>query len=469
MKIVDYIVFFILLGVAILISSCEKDSIDEEIIYTPPYKFESISERYSAINETTGYFNSNKNFERYLSKNEFETLVNGRIGSIKYRVMGKDMVYLDANQDSIPDIFGFATSFPDGLPDYTGYGKYFLLNDWSRPSRNKVYYPSNINFSGGVLQVNDFNGDGKDDVIHFSHNSKLNVYIDSEEVGGDVDNPIVGPSIFTFENSTVTQHKAGILMDSHGGASGDIDNDGDIDFIQFPIPGGDSVNTNPRFPFVAINDGNMNFTSQLAVTDIESLYPCGWNTTSLELFDVNNDNYLDLIVSWHVGDIKYNINPDCLTQVATDPVVLWGNGSGQFSYSNSTILPETSLEQLGVQATSLGFGFTDFDNDNDIDIVVVTTRSEPNGRFDNGTYYDNYYLLLFENNGGSFIESTSKLGVSYDQSLSSFGSFAYIRSVDIDDDGDYDLVPDGILSWTVINWLSDVKWENIGNMFKRSY
>jgi len=468
MKFLDYIVLFLLIGLGFLAASCSKEDIIVEIPPTP-YTFKSIAERYSPINETTGFYQSSKNFERHFTKNEFEYLLNGRISNVNYRVMGKDVVYLDANQDSIPDVFGFGTSFPDSAPDYSGYGKYFLLSGWNRPGSSKIYSPTNINFSGGVVQVNDFNGDGKDDVIHFTHNSKLNVYINNEEVGGDVDNPILGPTIITFEGGNIVQHKVGMLMDSHSGTSGDVDNDGDIDFIQFPIPGGDSVNTNPRFPYIALNDGNMNFTTLPLVTDIENQFPCGWNTTAVELFDINNDNFLDIVVSWHVGDIKFSTNPDCLTYTVLDPIILWGNGTGQFTYANSTILPESSLEGLGVQATTLGFGFTDYDKDNDIDIVAVTSRSELNGRFDDGTYYDNYYLLLFDNNGSSFTESTFKLGSSYDQSVSTFGSFAYIRSVDIDGDGDYDLVPDGLLSWTPINWVSNVNWENIGSFFRRSY
>ena len=64
---------------------------------------------------------------------------------------------------------------------------------------------------------------------------------------------------------------------------------------------------------------------------------------------------------------------------------------------NSIILDETSLTNNSISASILGYGFTDFDLDGDIDIIISTTRDEPDGTFEDGTYYDNYYLLFFEN------------------------------------------------------------------------
>ena len=56
---------------------------------------------------------------------------------------------------------------------------------------------------------------------------------------------------------------------------------------------------------------------------------------------------------------------------------VFGNGSGNFSQSNSLQLYESFLTSRDISASILGFGFTDYDLDGDIDIIVSTTRDEP--------------------------------------------------------------------------------------------
>ena len=50
-------------------------------------------------------------------------------------------------------------------------------------------------------------------------------------------------------------------MDSHAGASGDVNNDGLVDFIQFPIPSEYNGEPNEKFAVTNLNLGGYSFNS----------------------------------------------------------------------------------------------------------------------------------------------------------------------------------------------------------------
>ena len=145
---------------------------------------------------------------------------------------------------------------------------------------------------------------------------------------------------------------------------------------------------------------------------------------------------------------------------------MYGDGSGTFSLANSVELRESILTSVGISATILGYGYTDYDLDGDIDILVTTTRSEPGGTKTDGKYYDNYYLIIFTNNNGSFEDRTSEIiNGSFDNSFN-FPNFYHIRTIDFDGDGMIDIVPDGIANWGMI-YSNSLYWKNQGNLFSR--
>ena len=47
---------------------------------------------------------------------------------------------------------------------------------------------------------------------------------------------LLSGSISRSSTGIIQVNQVGIEMDSHAGASGDVNNDGLVDFIQFPIP-----------------------------------------------------------------------------------------------------------------------------------------------------------------------------------------------------------------------------------------
>jgi len=470
-----------LIYLSLLLIGCSKDYIKEEVYLisaTPSIEVRTtspsiiipevssidiISERYSSVNETTGYFKSQEYFTEYLSKQFIESHLSiSYDGHTNFKTFQRNSAITDIDGDGKQDIIAFANSFCNEHTYSYHHGKIIYISDYKN-SFFKQVFDVEVYFGSGKLEVNDFNSDGISDVILSSHDTKMNSYHSNEDVGGSTNNSPVHPHLITFENGLKIT-KVGIASDVHSFTSGDIDNDGDIDFIQWPIPGSYNNETTYFPPSVALNDGNGNFTNQNLVLGLSDR----WYATSVELFDVNGDNNLDLLLGWRVGSQKYETWEGDLTGTFNSPVILFGNGSGFLSLDNKLVLEESFLSSRDITAATLGFGFTDFNNDGDVDIIVTNTREEPDGTFEDGTYYDNYYLLFFENINNSFAESTFLIQDSFNQSLT-FPNFYYIKTIDIDNDGDFDIIPDGIANWGPINYLSNLHWKNTGNNYEKSW
>ena len=70
--------------------------------------FVSRSERYSSINETTGYFNKQNNFLRYITDaEEINLRQSSSDGCIRHWFSGTDAVSYDFNNDGYLDVFAF--------------------------------------------------------------------------------------------------------------------------------------------------------------------------------------------------------------------------------------------------------------------------------------------------------------------------------------------------------------------------
>jgi hypothetical protein len=253
--------------------------------------------------------------------------------------------------------------------------------------------------------VGDFNGDGTQDVFVIAH--------------GYDQSPFPGESPFAILSS-VSGFEAGTGLEDligfqHGGSSADIDGDGDIDVFVTDTAGS----------FFLLNDGFGNFT--VDYSKISGMNLMGGIYTA-ELVDVDQDSFIDLLVSGHEHD-------GFATQI------LWGSPSGNFQ--QSTVLPAVS--EYGV---AIDIDVADLDGDLDLDIVINRTGDGTGGEL----FYQGYRLQYLENAGDrSFIDQS-------DARLSTARSTTdnwidWIRLQDFNGDGAIDIFADDAARGLV--WLND--------------
>ena len=191
--------------------------------------------------------------------------------------------------------------------------------------------------TGGKTIFADFNGDGRDDFYLPSegpvagrniHRGGKDVLLLSTPDGGYEDIA----SNYELLNAKTFQHWT---------AAGDIDNDGDVDFIFHNIQAKTEM---PDKIACFLNDGKGNFSVKNCVSPPTSKKFNKYNSWGGTLFDVNGDNYLDLWLSRNTHN---------------SPVVFLGNGTGQFDSERSfeVYLPKDwprAMKQFGyVVATDL--------------------------------------------------------------------------------------------------------------------
>lgn len=242
--------------------------------------------------------------------------------------------------------------------------------------------------------VGDYNGDGKPDVFFADHGAEGAVF------------EFAYPSILLSNSNGYNFEILDNLPKSfyHGAASGDIDNDGDLDIIT-------------STGLVLINDGFANFSdmNQLWQTSEGGIY-------TIELIDINNDGFLDLIVGGHTM-ASYDLESE---------KIYFGNGIN-YSDSNSILLPKV----LGY-GVSTDFSFYDINNDGFDDIFVNRAGGSVTA---NNTYDTDFYVgwavqLIINNQGTDFIDVTDSY---FDVFQGAENSMVWIRVQDIDNNGSVDL------------------------------
>ena len=260
----------------------------------------------------------------------------------------------------------------------------------------------------------DFNGDGQIDVFMLGH-------------GYDFP-PFPGEAPYVILSSP-NGYILGSGLDSligfhHGGASADIDNDGDIDVFITNSPSGT--------PFFLMNDGSGSFTQdtdRIEGFDHEQLY-------TAELVDVDGDDFLDLLAAGH----EY----DDLGRPAFPTQILWGDSTGVFSTTKTTILPGIFGQDVVVD-----IDVSDTDKDGDKDIVINRTGSG-NGDY---LFYQGYYLQFVEQVGvRRFEDKTAQLLFKNEDANADW--ITWIRMCDCNGDGHVDIVVDDA--------ARNLIWENDG-------
>ncbi|MDA9030822.1 VCBS repeat-containing protein [Candidatus Pseudothioglobus singularis] len=187
-------------------------------------------------------------------------------------------------------------------------------------------------------------------VADYNNDSVLDFYIPDHGLGthdGVRDSYFLSQSNGTWieSSSTHLSHDNFVVFD-HGGAVGDIDNDGDMDVV-ITNTGPSSKGTNTSL-WCLMNDG----------TGFLKKRGCGGHFSfAIELGDFDGDGDLDLL---QAGLEK----SDCKHCTVTG--IVWNDGRGNFSKHDTTHLPQHPEVYFTVPEVSMA----DLDNDGDLDIVL---------------------------------------------------------------------------------------------------
>ena len=309
------------------------------------------------------------------------------------------VVYADFNKDGHIDIFyapggGSAEPTPAELYLNDGAGCFSLDTNFFNGDPPGLVHPRKA-------LPGDFNGDGQIDVFMLGHG------YDYPPFPGEA--PYV---ILSSPNGYILGSGLDTLIGfHHGGASADIDNDGDIDVFITNSPFGT--------PLFLVNDGSGSFTQdtdRIKGFDHEQLY-------TAELVDVDGDDFLDLLAAGHEYDPEGEGFP---TQI------LWGDSTGVFSTTKATILPG-----IFGQGVVVDIDVSDTDKDGDKDIVINRTGSG-NGDY---LFYQGYYLQFVEQVGRRrFEDKTAQLLFKNEDINADW--ITWIRMCDCNGDGHVDIVVD---------------------------
>ncbi len=264
-----------------------------------------------------------------------------------------------------------------------GYSEYMVFSP-----KDNFKIPNNFDFwMARNILASDFNGDGIDDLVFIQH-------------GRDFQPWSPQPNIVML--SSPNGYKR-IKLDGkglhHGGATGDIDGDGDIDIV--------ATVTNKKTVSAYYNDGNGKFERKIVVS-------AGKRYNNVQLWDIDNDGNLDMILDG--GGSGFN---------SVGIEVYWGDGLGQFK-SKTEI---KGLKNRNMQDAE----FTDLDKDGNVDILLLSSLKGSNQK-----YYSGYSIDTIEFDGRNY----NKVKTIHEQpeDPNDWVWWPYFSGCDLNNDGDIDIV-----------------------------
>jgi hypothetical protein len=259
-------------------------------------------------------------------------------------------VYVDMNNDGREDIFYPYSS--DGefntKPDvFINNGNFYTKDNSMLP------LPYNGNQNTRKTIVGDFNNDSLPDLFLINHGFEDNNYWPGET------------NTLLLSDKKTGKYKLGTLPDIgknfwHGGASGDLNKDGNIDII---VTAGNTIKV-----LYGSGDGSFNTT--------EWKYKGASGYLTIEVLDVNKDNQLDIIMTGFEGFP----NSDRYSK----STIFWNNNN---EFSNNTIICEPNINGW---ALILDIVAADIDNDGTTEIILNRT-------IDSGTnWYNGFQLNVYK-------------------------------------------------------------------------
>lgn len=372
---------------------------------------------YSSINKNTSWYITNqrhnyldlrhsnyRNIRYFEQQNVFQATSQwGPEEQMWFHEIGS-YFYTDFNNDGRKEIWQtyLKAPWPSNMKEISLYSSY--------PDKilDTNAQASSLNFEGHFTLtqtrkavLSDLNKDGNLEIIMFSHG------LDSAEGDGD------SLAVFYPANLALNQPSRYEYLDRvgywHGGAVGDIDNNGFPDIVGYNA----SNQNNDYEVFVYFNNGQSlsGSRSDINRTSNEA------NMYTVELFDLNKDSNLDLVLS----------RDENIT-------ILWGDGSGTYDwqYKSVYISPDNNQTHLAVD-----IDFLDFNLDGSVDLLL------------NYTNYNGMYIKVISIKDNVFQDLTPELFLD-DTSIVEIGFWAkWLIIKDVNGDGFLDILADGIFSGKV--------------------
>ena len=437
--------------------------------------FQSLAPSYPSINSSTSLVQNNRYHPGYILTRD-DLYRNDKFGysqdcdceycgcRVKYELQTVQYRFLDYNNDDKLDFVGWMMNNSDGYG--SGTGKYLVVTDVNNEFKREIY-DSKITF-GGNIKLNDFNGDGRTDVLVLSSN-------DHGVPGGGYFGERLPLRILYFnDDGSFNISEFGPPTSTHDLTTFDIDQDGDVDIVNFEWWMKDGTPNHPEVPLFYINDGNGNFTVTKDYFKEHEKYESrnlDYIQLSTEAFDLNNDGYLDLILGGDTNSsFEYGFNG--VTEFydhQEDIKVMWGNSDFIYTEENLTRI-ELEKYNNGYDKLNLGFGIIDYNNDGLYDIVGVGQSAGYSGGF----------LNLYKNNGDQTFTRVTESQMDMHEWLFADSSnycckpigeydipgFYHVSIIDVDQDGDYDIVPVAAGSTDRNSSVgAEIHWRNDGGYF----
>lgn len=385
----------------------------------------SLLDSVSTINKTTSWYNTT------IAMTELFDVFKSNFWGFELSTSGNYIPYNIANSSTFNSSKNYYWNDLGTYlySDFTGDGKkdlwaYYWKNPWPTNATGLHLFSeysldySKYNLQSGLTQVrkcvvSDIDNDKKSDIILFSS-------------GYDA-MPFPGDSLGIFYPSELKyQYLNKDIGYFHGGATGDVNNDGLIDIVAFS--GGSAVI--PTHPTCYINKGGRKF--ELTNSIFKNFTAGNDNYYTVELYDINKDGFLDLFLG------------------STKTLRLILNENGSFDRSKAiNFLIETNLELMDLL-------FMDFDLDGKTDVLTM-----------NNINYNGYALRLFVNKGNDFVDNTKAFFDQTDETGTG-AWIKWIRLFDFEKDGDLDIVADGLFGELKGNEGRKIYWKNDSGKFIRT-